>query len=306
MPKKRSIRKLELFALHARVGTTRANYQELFSFLAGLSPEIRKYESGETVFAFPKFEVTGDIVSIIASTGERGDRPLIHSLASGLDEIMPLADDKFLANRVHTRINLDIREAVIEYNHKGAKADQIAHAIEKVASEHDPTRYGNLAVELIPIAHRDFIEAIDSFERIRLASVTIVQPNPDWLDHRDHLTSLANESEGREAKVEITADRGESLSKLKGIVALIMDLTRERLSFVRNAIVKGTRPGEEKEGTASLNDHTLHQRIEVVLEDGHVSTADIEPKIQAFEAARAKELESPQITTDEAAPKEIG
>lgn len=108
----------------------------------------------------------------------------------------------------------------------------------------------------------------------------------------------------------MSAGRGQTLSKMTGIVALIKDWASERLSFLRNATIRGVRVGEEAESGVSLSEHTQHQKVEVLLVDGHVNTDDIEPKLRAYDISRTELLSqtpsAPGRQTNEEAEQEAG
>ena len=173
------------------------------------------------------------------------------------------------------------RRAVVEYNHRGAKASHIAQVLERFGRE--IYRLPNLEFDFAPHISEEFIEAIERFGRIRLATARLVRPNPGWDEHYASFMGLATDSEARTIEVEVTASRGGSLSSARGLVAHVKRLARERFPSLKSARVEGYREGENQPATVSLQNHVEHQRVNVRKhESGHVDDEDIEEKMEAY------------------------
>ncbi len=274
-------RRLEVFSIHALLTNGKVNYSALFQDLANIPAARRVYEEGEKVVAILKLSVEGDFVRIVAVEGDKNLHPLIYNYEKATERIEQLQIGELVATRTHGLINLKTRVAIIEYNQRGAKASDIARALEHIGRVH--TSWKNLKVTLVQKADVSFLEEIEKFERIRAASLRITRPNPSWDLYFEAVSNLADESDAHAVEISATADRGESLSRLNGVIKYIKQLARERFTYLQGAKISGTRVGEEAETSVSLNRHTAHHKAKVRLtEDGHVDDADIERKLAEF------------------------
>ncbi len=284
-------RKLQVFALHARTTRGAAEYVELFNEIAGLAPERRVTDPDGRVIAIPTCEVRDGRAWLVAYEGDRGVSPLIFNTESAKERVQRLRSGEVVAHKTHALIDLNRREAIVEYNHRGAKAHDIAVVLEGLGRE--VTKDLSLAVELNPFADEEFARSIARFERIRIAMLRVARPNVDWTDHYNDLTEVANDSDARTIEVTLTANRGGSLSKQQGVVRFIRDLASKSLSILKGAKVTGTRTGESAETTVSLAHHIEHQKVNVrMTDDGHVDDIDIRQKVAAYSTARNRNKDS--------------
>jgi len=287
MAKGYTTRKLQVFALHARADSAQVDYSELFKRIASLPADQRLSDFEGRVVAIPTLEFRRGTAWLVAYEGDRGVNPLIYSTSSARERIQRLRTGEVVAHKTHASFDMRRRESVIEYNHRGAKAHDIAIVLEALARRcwDDPT----FAIELNPFADEEFAKAIVHFERIRVATLRVARPNIDWTDHYNNLTEVAQDSDARIIEVGVTASRGGSLSPRRGVVGYIRDLAREGLSILKGARVTGIREGESEETTVSLAHHIEHQKVNVrMTEDGHVDDEDVREKIEAYLAARAQ------------------
>ena len=214
-----------------------------------------------------------------------GTNPLIFDTASAGERTEDLRPGEVVAEKTHAILDLQSREAVIEYNQRGAKAADIAELFETVARKKE--EWETLALELNPVADVEFVRAIERFERIQLASLKVARPNPDWTDYYSDFTHLAEDSDARLIEVQLTAQPRDSLSKNQGIVRYLKELAGATRAVMKGARVKGIRTGEKAPTTISLSHYIEHQRVSVKLTaDGHVQDADIESKMIEFLDAR--------------------
>ncbi len=86
-----------------------------------------------------------------------------------------------------------------------------------------------LVIDLNPVTAESFNEELEQFDRIRQASVTVARPNYDWTENANTLTTYAAESDGQTAELEISAPRGGSLAKERGIVRDIKKLVQHAI-----------------------------------------------------------------------------
>ena len=280
-------RKLEVFKLHGRTETGTLNYKQFFAALGHVPPDERARERGSRLLAFPVLSVSQSTAWLITYEGDVGVNPLIFSSSQARERVQRLRSGEVVAYKTHVLINLTSREVIVEYNHRGAKANDIIWILEEIGRSLQG--YDSLSLELNPVADEGFISAMDRFERIRLASLRVARPNIDWTDHYDNLNAVAADSEARTAEIELTAHRGGSLSKTRGIVRFIRDLARGTHSILKSARLTGVREGESESTTLSLSHHIEHQKIRArVTHDGHIDDEHIKKKMQDFLSARSR------------------
>jgi hypothetical protein len=193
-----------------------------------------------------------------------------------------------MATRTHAVVNLKNRDVAVEYNHRGAKARDIAHLLAVAGRRR--LKWKDLNVELAPVAAPDFAKQIDDFDTIKLASLNIVRPNLNWNKEKRHADALADESNGQRVEIAVFAGFGDGLAKRKGIVALIKGLSREQRSNLRNATVTGRKKGEHSDTRISLERHLEQRNVRVKLgEGGHPQTASVERRLIEFLEARERQ-----------------
>ena len=279
-------RKLEVWSLHAHQGDqSRAAvaYEQLLAAIGAASPEQRVLSGADKLVALSRLEITGSRIWITAYEGTRGLNPLIFNTLSSEERVQQLAQGEVVATKTHALLNLSSRSAIIEYNHQGAKASDIAAVLESTGRV---LGWQGLKVELNPVVSESFIGEVERFDRIREATARMVRPNLGWGDWEDELTEAAEDSDAQAVNVEFTAPRGGSLSRTSGVVPFIRRLATTPLSPLKRASFTGRRQGEDEETTVSTTNHVEHQRINVRRDpDGHVSDADIQQHLAEFDAA---------------------
>lgn len=287
MAKGYTTRKLEMFAIHGRRDGAPADYAALFKELADTPAEFRQQVNHDRLVAIPEMRIDNDLVYLVAYQGEPGVNPLIFNSDSAQARIEKLKKGEIVATKTHALIDIPAREVIVEYNHRGAKASDIALVLEKVPEQRELS--WTLTLEFNPIADESFLKAISQFQRIRLASLRVAQPNVDWNDHYDHLTTVAADSKARLIQVEVTAHRGKTLSWDGGVVGFIRSLAQKGLSVMQQAKVTGVRESEQSETSVSLSKFVQHQKINVKLSDGHVDDQDVLRLMHRYAADRRKQ-----------------
>lgn len=286
MAKGYTTRKLEVWALHAHVeADALVEYEALFQTIATQPVGRRSFVKGDRLVAIPHIERRDGQFWLIAYEGSLGVNPLIFNTEDAQERVERLHSGEIVATKTHALIDLGTREAIIEYNHRGAKAADIAKVLERSIPDDD--NWPDLSLDFRPVVEQSFNEAIDSFTRLRVADVRLVKPNLNWNDWEDELTDAARDSNAQTVQAEFTAPRGQSLDQDRGVVAFIKRMVAAPLSPLKSASVTGRRGGEDEETTISTANHIDHQRINVrVTEDGHVDDADIEGKLRRFSDVR--------------------
>lgn len=281
MAKGYTTRKLEVWAMHAHIGQQVPDYTKLFRDVARAPSRSRAVPLGEKLVAIPRVSVKENVMRFIAYEGVVGENPLIFSAADAAERIERLEAGEVVATKTHAMLDTELRLAVVEYNHRGAKAPDIASVIETSARR--LSRWERLDFELNPVVDTEFVDAIDRFDRIRVATMRIARPNLDWTDFKNKLTDSAADSDAQSIEIDYFAGRGNSLDRSKGAIGFLKRLIRREGSILKNASVTGTRANESAETTVSLGNHITHQRVNVrMTEDGHVADEDINERIGSF------------------------
>jgi hypothetical protein len=278
-------RRLEVFALHARLTKGRVNYDSLFQAFANLPDEQRVFTVGDKLVAIPMLTFQDGYVWFRAVEGDKSLHPLIYNYENGTARIERLRTGEMVATRTHGLINLERREAIIEYNQIGAKASDVSLTLEHVGRIR--TQWTSLKVEFTPKVDQEFIDSINRFERIRVASFKVARPNPSWEQDYEHLSEVAEDSNARYMELTMTAERNESLSARRGIISYIKSMARLTTSHIKGANITGVRQGESSETSVSLNRYIEHQKVRVRrTEEGHVEDADVERRIADYMSIR--------------------
>jgi uncharacterized protein (DUF342 family) len=233
-----------------------------------------------------RFQAT-DTIELIAYEGPLGVSPLIFNAATEKERIATLEASAVVATRTHVLIDLNHREAVIEYNQRGAKAHDISEVLESAARA---MKLGaQPAIELNAVADDSFLQAIDRFGVIKLANLRVAEPNVDWTDNYNHMTAVASDSNARVVELSVSAHRNDSLARDHGVMQYLRAMIADRLPALKGARVVGVRVGEEAQTTVSLANYIQHQKVVVQIdENGHIVSSDILKKMHAFLTARHK------------------
>jgi hypothetical protein len=229
------------------------------------------------------------IVEFIAYEGPVGVNPLIFDASTGTERFEPLTGKQVIATRTYGVVDLENRETIIEYNHRGAKAHDITVLLEEAGRKSGMG--AQFAVEINPTVDDSFLAALDRFGRIKLANMKVARPNFDWTDNYEGLNQVGADSNGRTVDLTVVAHRSDSLAKDQGIVQYIRDMINGKVSSLKGASVEGVRQGEVAETRISLGNYVIHQKISVKVDaNGHAVTDDIQSKLVAFLLSRRKAL----------------
>jgi len=278
MPGGKIVRKLQLFSLHARTEAGPLDYQGLFNFMAGFGPAERARIVGGRMIALGSVRIEGDRVWLHAYEGDIKTDPLFLNVFSGQEHPGKLEPNDVLVQKTHVLIDTETRNVVVEFNGRGAKAHDIAELLQTIGLA--APGYRGLELDFNPKAGEGFIREIERFSRIRIAALKLSRPNFNWTDHRNHLTDMADQSNGHVIDVSVFAARDESLEQNHGIVRYIKTLVRDPLSMFKGASVTGVRTNENAETSVSLGRFIEHRNVKVRrTASGHVVDADIEEEM---------------------------
>jgi hypothetical protein len=282
LPSNYTSRRLEVFLLHGHRHGIVIDYRALFEFLATIPPAERARQVGGKLYALPTITVEGDRVRLIAYEGPIGESPLIYNRLNAQERIERLGRGEVVARKTHALLSLVNRELIVEYNFRGAKATDIAWLCEMLAISNSD--WDSLDLSATPIVEPSFLEALDKFRVIKLASVKVARPNQNWnADLRNMLGEMASDSDARMADVTLYASRRSTLSITRGLVAYIRQMVSGVAPSVAGASISGIREGETADSTISLNKHLQAQTVRVRLnQDGYVDDRDIEDKIREY------------------------
>lgn len=281
-------RKLEVFSLHAHItDDTTPDYAELFDFISSIEPEDRIAEVRRSVLAVTNQSWDGRTYEFSVVEGDLDVVPLVFDTETAVERLIELSDDEVVVTKTYGLVDTARREAIVMYNHRGAKAKDIAILLRTFIRRQPDWAYSELS--LVPVADKAFVDALDDFDRIRLASATFARPNIDWTDTSERLLEGAEESAAQNVSVELSAHRSGSLNKERGFVAAIKRLLGQDRATISDAHIRGTRQGEEAETSIYLRHHVTHQRVNLRLdEDGQIDSDDIATKIRRFAEGRTQ------------------
>ena len=136
-----------------------------------------------------------------------------------------------------------------------------------------------VTVNLEPEPGPQFLERMESLDRVTEATIRVVRPNPGWRDLQTELGEKASESDARKVDVAMTARRRASLKRGTGILGWIRQaFSHDELGF---AAIKGQRGSRaecfntERLGKHSVLDLDLDDRGQVVSEDAWTKLSEM-------------------------------
>ena len=287
MALKRKPRKLEVYSLHCRNEDSPVDYMAAFKQIADAPLDARQFEQADRKVVIPTISIVEDVVELIAYEGPPGVNPLIFDAGTGAERYEALHGDQILATRTHAIIDLTAKEGIIEYNQRGAKAFDLAFVLEEAA-----TQIGlgeKFTVELIAAADKSFLDALERFGRIKVASVKVAQPNFDWDDNYQTMNLIGRESHARNVELIAVANRNDSLARDNGVVHYIRQMVARQINNLKAATVEGVRAGETAETRISLANFVQHQKIYArVDQHGHIVGEDIQAHLRSFLETRRR------------------
>jgi hypothetical protein len=281
-------RKLDVYTLHAHLDKEPPDYARLFRRLAELEPNDREILDDDRLIAISQIAVADGVVRLVVLEGPVGVVPTVYNLERQQERRQPLRPGDVVVNRTHVHIDVASRRTIIEYNQRGAKANDVAKVLQYSARR--IRAFSKLQLSLTPVLGSAFTEAIDEFERIKSASVKLVQPNYGWSDWVDPLTGAADDSNAGAAHVEFTAKRNGSLSRRKGVIGLLRKTGTMAKSPVESATVVGRRRDDEADTRISSRGYTEHRRVSVTRRsDGQADDEDTFEAMEEFEEELSEE-----------------
>ena len=204
------------YALHAHGSSFSGDYDAVFSSLANIQPRQRIVNVSGLTIGISRIEKSAKGYFIQFIEGEVGANPLILNLQTGIVRIEELARNEMIGAASHMLVYPKDRRALVEYVKNGPKVEVIQASIEAVLRSRIE-KYADLTIEFAPVVRESFVKEIEGFNRIRVASLTVVKPNAGWTDHYSEIADMLDKSNGKKAKLSVSAPRSESLQKNRGI-----------------------------------------------------------------------------------------
>lgn len=167
-----------------------------------------------------------------------------------------LPRNKRFAVASHAYFVFGTRRLIFEYVRSGPKAEEALAAIQSVMRG-QVKGYRQFRLSATPVIEERFIQDVNRFERIRVVSIDVSEPNAAWTDWDDPLHDLGEESGAGRVTLEATAARGDGLSKTKGIVQVLKQALRAPNSHLKRASVEGKMP--EEAGPRTIRTDRMHE-----------------------------------------------
>lgn len=240
-----------LYTVHAHVETGTVDYLGLVKTLVLLKGY--HFQEGKRNVAFGEAKIINNRLFLVVYTGDTEKSILFFDLAEQAEISTPNTPRRFQARKTHVIVDPQQRLTLIETGRGRIAAEDLAKILEDRARAVESFR--TLEMSLSPIAAKEFVNAIDTMDRIQAATVSIARPNVTWTDNFNALTKLADESEGKAIDATVRAKRGASLSKDNGLIPNIKAWVSEKMSSVYSASIKGEKPDSVGLTVLKLSDY---------------------------------------------------
>lgn len=252
---------VRFYSLHVRSGADLIDYRMFFEALtSSVGSEVEVAPDYTVVMQDPSFADPTSFQFVLYG-GDPAGQVVFYDLSEGGPVVEAATKSRWSAKatRVLVEFDTDRRVVALESSRGGVTALLLERFLERVSLPDFPER----RVEITPLASRSFLQEIDEFERIRLASIEVARPNYDWIDHANKLYQLAEESNAESSVAGVKAARGESLAKESGLVSVIRKVFSKANPSIRNAKITGRKPGDVVDKTISLDQHQERSAVTV-------------------------------------------
>lgn len=282
-----TVRTLDAYSIHGHLGAGSVNeelldYGDFFGAL-GSDGLGRSLKVGAETVALAEVVRLDHRIAFRFVSGNSSELAEAYDPSTGTTQLVELGHERFIVNWAWVIVDPIARIAVLERKRPGVPVFQLERYLSDFGRDNG---FERLSVSLNPVPSPSFVEEIESFTRIREASVTIRRPNHSFTQSaREAVAQIARDSNAGSATVQVNAERKESLQKDSGIVADIISFARNPITPILNAVVKGFRPGFGKERSVSLKKHQL--KATATLPEGVSPTQ----QLQAVEVAASVLIE---------------
>ncbi len=276
-------RTLHAYQLHAHVQNAPLDdYRVFFEKIKKVRPSKRSHQIEDRHIFLAEISIHKDFILLAAEDGDAHTKPRLYNPQTNQERIGDKGDDELLSTRTHAAFDLRTRFVTVEFNQRGAKATQILGILREIGSRLQG--YAGLSLEMPPVANEEFLRELHKFNRIRVATVQMVEPNVDWEDCADKLSGMAKESEAKKIEVTFTASRDGSIAKEYGLLGSIQNLIRRGKHIFNNVVVRGSRTDSKQEAMLKLHNHTEQKKVEVAksLVDGYPEPKAVQQALLQF------------------------
>ncbi len=256
----REQRSIAAHSIHGRGLEGVIDYASFFQRLSDVPSVQRQTSVGEELVALATMQEEPDAWILRFLAGQEGVPTIYYDPTTGQESY----GESRTAVPVRTAlafVHPESRMFILESRRPGITPGVVAKALSLYGRELNLV--DQLTIDLNPVVSESFLQEIDRFERIRAASVSISRPNFNWDDNAVDITEYARESNADDAQLQLTARRGDSLSRTEGIVGDIRELAGERISPIQDARITGRREGEERETSVSTRRHRIRTFFQV-------------------------------------------
>lgn len=231
------------------------DYEDFFNWMISENidqPVLRRYDR---LIAIAETKSIGRYVALLFVSGEQESSVLSLNLETfGIAEQSAEDGQVFVQSR-WVIVDPTTRTIVFEVNRPTVGLDDVKYYLLRSMKKY--ARTDSVEMEISQAIDKGILQAIDKFERIREASITLTRPNSDWSDVINDWGRAIESSGAQSVSLAANASRGQSLSKDKGVVRTIVDVVKAPYSFVKNAYITGKYPNEENERTVSLRNNRV-------------------------------------------------
>lgn len=296
MAKSKKKRTLAAFSMHARDSTGVIDYVEFFRKVlefVGEDPRFGMLGEMVTISFRIRTNPPAGIGAIRFVAGSEEDPPIFFNTETGEESPVNATGGVFVRG-VWSYVDAAQRIFVLETKRPGVSTIQVERFLELLGRS---MGYTNLRFDLNPAPSSEFADEVEKLDRIRVASLTLRQPNYDWGDTEVEVHKYAEKSGAARVTIEMGAARGDELSAKHGIVSDIIALARKPLTSLKNVAITGRAPGDAGEKTISLL--KFQKKTNVIVPVGSTASEEIE-SIMVSAAALAESAGA------KAGPEEVG
>lgn len=256
-----AIRTVRFYSFHMHKGNEPINYGNFFEFLMTMTGvEVDISRDYTAVLQGIEMESAGTFALTFIG-GDPNENTIFFDRATGSTEEESASERRWRGKltRAYFSFTDGARVLALEGVRSGITANLLEKYFRKVSSD----SFGRISVEISPLTSPSFIEEIEQFERIRLASIEVGRPNYGFNDLENALFSTADASDAQSASLSAKAPRGESLNKNEGIVDVIKETVETPNPSVRNVVIEGRKPGASRDQRVTLEKHQERTDISI-------------------------------------------
>ncbi len=258
-----AVSKFEAYLVHAHVRPgstveTPLDYPLFARQVGALAGASSTASFGERIVTVRSAEFDRAVISMDLLVGQKGDELLIYDLVTGTATEQHLSSQEVPVRSVAVAFDPQSRVLVVEKRRPGITIAELERYFALLAERSWPE--ASYLFTLAPLPAASFAAEVSSLSRVRQARIRVARPNSSWT--KDAITILQKEgasSNAAKITLEATANSGESLSLVDGIVPEIIALADAANPSVEDAAVVGTEEDSLREKTIRLARHVVHR-----------------------------------------------